>query len=62
MNQKEKEEISNAENNENGLADAAAQAPEVERLPVESIGSYARLEELTKDEEAEDTSNPTAQS
>lgn len=29
---------------------------EVERLPVESIGSYARIEELVSDEEKENTS------
>jgi hypothetical protein len=62
MSQEETKENLNAENVETGLADAVAEEQEVERLPVESIGSYARLEELTKDEEAENTSNPTAQS
>lgn len=35
---------------------------EIDNLPVESIGSYARLEELLTDEEKENTSNPTAES
>lgn len=35
---------------------------EIENLPIESIGSYARLEELLTDEEKENTGNPTAQS
>ncbi len=35
---------------------------EIDNLPIESIGSYARLEELLTDEEKENTSNPTAQS
>lgn len=35
---------------------------EIDNLPIESIGSYARLEELLTDEESGDTSNPTAQS
>ena len=44
--------------------DAAEQADsqEIDNLPIESIGSYARLEELLTDEEKENTSNPTAQS
>lgn len=44
--------------------DVAEQADvqEVDNLPIESIGSYARLEELLTDEEKENTSNPTAQS
>ena len=44
--------------------DAAEQADaqEIGNLPIESIGSYARLEELLTDEEKENTSNPTAQS
>jgi hypothetical protein len=32
---------------------------EIDKLPIESIGSYARLEELLTDEEKENTSNPT---
>jgi len=35
---------------------------EIDNLPIESIGSYAKLEELLTDEEKENTSNPTAQS
>ncbi len=35
---------------------------EIENLPIESIGSYARLEELLTDEEKENTGNSTAQS
>ena len=35
---------------------------EIDNLPIESIGSYARLEELLTDEEAGNTSNPTSQS
>ncbi len=44
--------------------DAAEQADsqEIDNLPIESIGSYARIEELLTDEEKEKTSNPTAQS
>lgn len=37
-------------------------AQEIDNLPIESIGSYARIEELLTDEESENTSNPTAQS
>ena len=39
-----------------------ANSEEIDNLPIESIGSYARLEELLTDEEAENTSNPTSQS
>ncbi len=35
---------------------------EIDNLPIESISSYARLEELLTDEEKENTTNPTAQS
>ncbi len=35
---------------------------EIDNLPIESIGSYARLEELLTDEEEKKTTNPTAQS
>ena len=35
-------------------AEAAANVGEIDNLPVESIGSYARVEELLTDEEAED--------
>ena len=39
-----------------------ADAREIDNLPIESIGSYAKLEELLTDEEKENASNPTAQS
>jgi hypothetical protein len=44
--------------------DAAEQSgsQEIDNLPIESIGSYARLEELLTDEEKEKTTNPTVQS
>lgn len=35
---------------------------EIDNLPIGSIGSYARLEELVTEEEAGNTSNPTSQS
>ncbi len=35
---------------------------EIDSLPIESIGSYARLEELLTDEESENTGNPASQS
>jgi len=41
---------------------AREDSQEIENLPIESIGSHARLEELLTDEEKENTSNPTAQS
>jgi len=51
-------------NPEEAAVNAAEQtnSPEIENLPIDSIGSYARLEELLTDEESENTSNPTAQS
>ncbi len=33
----------------------------IDNLPIESIGSYARLEELLTDEDSEKTGNPPAQ-
>ena len=39
-----------------------ADSKEIDNLPVESIGSYARLEELLTDEEKGNTTNQTAQS
>ncbi len=39
-----------------------ADSQEIDNLPIESIGSYARLEELLNDEEKDNTSNPTVQS
>lgn len=75
MNQeKQKENVSSTESLTNSpeetsnpaeaAIDVAEQADvqEVDNLPIESIGSYARLEELLTDEEKENTSNPTAQS
>lgn len=46
------------------IEDASRQedSQEIDNLPIESIGSYARLEELLTDEEKENTTNPTAQS
>lgn len=35
---------------------------EIDNLPIESIGSYARLEELLTDEEKEKTTGPTSES
>ncbi|MDQ3321451.1 MAG: hypothetical protein M3525_03180 [Acidobacteriota bacterium] len=35
---------------------------EIDNLPIESIGSYAGLEELLTDEEKEKTTNPAAES
>ncbi len=40
-------------------ADASS---EIDNLPIESIGSYGRLEELLTDEEKENTTNPTSES
>ncbi len=37
-------------------------AENIDNLPIESIGSYARLEELLTDEDSEKISNPIAQS
>ena len=51
----------NAEKLPTGLTEPA-NSEEIDNLPIESIGSYARLEELLTDEEAENTSNPTSQS
>ncbi len=34
---------------------------DIDNLPIESIGSYARLEELLTDEGRENTSNPVSQ-
>ncbi len=39
-----------------------AESQEIDNLPIESIGSYAKLEELLTDEESGNASNPTAQS
>lgn len=42
--------------------DEQADSQAIDNLPIESIGSYAKLEELLTDEEKEKTSDPTAQS
>jgi hypothetical protein len=34
---------------------------DIDNLPIESIGSYGRLEELLTDEEKENTTNPTSE-
>jgi hypothetical protein len=55
------EEIQSAENTAT-YASAQDDSREIDNFPVESIGSYARLDELLTDEEAENTNNPTTQS
>lgn len=74
MNQEQNEQ--NADSNENltnlpeetsNPAEAAVEVAEqsdseIDNLPIESIGSYARIEELLTDEEKGETTNPTAQS
>lgn len=75
MNQEETEEdfspnetVTNSPEETSNPAEAAigaaeqADSQEIDNLPIESIGSYARLEELLTDEEKEKTTNPTAQS
>ena len=62
------ESITNSPEENSNPAEAATDLSEqtdaqaIDNLPLESIGSYARLEELLTDEEKEKTSNPTAQS
>ncbi len=62
------ENVTNSPEENSNPAEAAtdlseqADTQEIDNLPIESIGSYARLEELLTDEEKESTSNPTAQS
>ena len=50
-------------NSEKNATDLSVQAnhQEIDNLPIESIGSYARLEELLTDEESENTTNSTSQ-
>ncbi len=74
MNQEENEQ--NADANENvtnspeetsNPAEAAIEIAEqndseIDNLPIESIGSYARIEELLTDEEKDKATNPTIQS
>ncbi len=75
MNQEEREETlspdeSIAELPEDSLnpaetindSSAEDNSQEIDNLPIESIGSYARLEELLTDEEKEKTSNPVVES
>ena len=75
MNQNEDKEnsnpnetVTNSPAETSNPADAAinvseqANSQEIDNLPIESIGSCARLEELLTDEEKENTTNPTAQS
>lgn len=75
MNQDETEEnnsadenVTNSSEDSSNPAEAAinvseqTDSQEIDNLPIESIGSYARLEELLTDEEKENTTNPTAQS
>lgn len=56
------EENLNPEELATNLAEQTDSPEEIDNLPIESIGSYARLEELLTDEESGDTTNPTAQS
>ena len=55
------EEIKNTENTA-ANAPAEDDSPEIDNLPIESIGSYARLDDLLTDEKAENTNNPITQS
>ena len=67
-NNNSNENVTNSPEETSNPAEAAIEAAEqtdtreIDNLPVESIGSYARLEELLTDEEKEKTTNPTAQS
>ncbi len=62
------ESVTNSPDETSNPAEAATDAAEqsnlqeIDNLPIESIGSYARLEELLTDEEKEKTTNPTDQS
>jgi hypothetical protein len=51
-------------NHEEPMSDSSdgISSEDIDNLPIESIGSYARLEELVTEEEAGNTSNPTSQS
>jgi hypothetical protein len=60
MNQEKENNIDEQELTED--LTAPADGEEIENLPVESIGSYARIEEVMTDEDSEEGSNPTAQS
>jgi hypothetical protein len=60
MSQEENIENVNAEETTDQSGQENAQ--EIDNLPIESIGSYARLEELLDDDTAENTSNPVSQS
>ena len=65
FNPSESADTAQVENpNQNAAADSPEQTSpeEIDNLPVESIGSYARLDELLTDEEAENTNDPTSQS
>jgi hypothetical protein len=67
-NSESNESVTNSPEENSNPADAATDvseqtsSQEIDNLPIESIGSYARLEELLTDEEKEKTSNPTVQS
>lgn len=62
------ENVTNSPEETSNPAEAAIDAykqanlQDIDNLPMESIGSYARLEELLTDEEKEKTTNLTAQS
>jgi hypothetical protein len=65
MNQEENTENLNSEDAAEDAAENASNqtdALEIDNLPIESIGSYARLEELLDDETKENTTNTTSQS
>lgn len=62
------EKITNSPEETSNPVEAAFEAAEqtnsqeIDNLPIESIGSYARLEESLTDEEKEKMTNPTTQS
>jgi hypothetical protein len=58
MSQEETRE--NIERNENSET-KATDAGEIDNLPIESIGSYARVDELLTDEEKENTTREGAE-
>jgi hypothetical protein len=62
------EDVSNTSEENSNLKEAGTDsaspenAENIDNLPIESIGSYARLEQLLTEEDSEKTSNPTSQS
>ena len=59
MNQ---EETRNEAADETPRFEETPKTEEIENLPVESIGSYGRIEEIMTDRDSEEGTNPTAQS